>query len=313
MVVDAYKSAWWACEGEALASRLVLEFYSKYIRESHHPVTHFTDNQPVVDAWKRSRRGAFSTNARVSTFLTTVSNLPVEIRHKAGKDMHTSDFASRHPQTCPDKSCLLCQFAYDEQMIGDNCDQLRHVTVEEVTSGQVAMPFISKGAWLDVQKEDSVHIKLRYLIESGQAPAKKGTKGDFNKLKLLHNLYSKGDLKVDKDGLIVVRQHGQDKSGWVTSVPYKIFPGLCQAIHLQFNHPSKTQFTNLISRFFYLPGYQGVISEMVESCQTCQSMKILPKVLKEYSTTPVGSLGEKFSSIVMMRNRQKFLVTVENL
>ena len=313
MVVDAHKAMWWACEGEALAVRLVLEHFSRYIRESKSPTTHFTDNQPVVAAFNRAKRGAFSTNARVSTFLSTVSSLPVEIRHKPGVEMHSSDFASRHPQTCPDRTCALCVFAYEEQMVGDNCDLLKHITVEEVTSGEVNMPFTSKKAWLDVQNEDQVHIKLKYLIESGQAPAKKGTKGDFHKLKLLYNLYSKGDLKVDKDGMVLVRQHGQDRSGWVTSIPYKLFPGLCQALHLQFNHPSKSQLTSLVSRYFYSPGFQTVIAQISEDCAQCQSMKILPKVLKDFTTTPLNNFGEKFSKDIMMRKGQKFLVTVEDL
>ena len=175
------------------------------------------------------------------------------------------------------------------------------------------MPFTSKKAWLDVQNEDEVHIELRYLIESGQAPAKKGTKGDFHKLKLLYNLYSKGDLKVDKDGLVMVRQHGQDRSGWATSIPYKLFPGLCQALHLQFHHPSKSQLTSLVSRYFYSPGFQSVIAQINEDCAQCQSMKILPKVLKDFTTTPLNNFGEKSSTDVMMRKGQKFLVTVEDL
>ena len=79
-------------------------------------------------------------------------------------------------------------------MIGDECDKVRHVTVEEVTSGTVTMPLTARRAWLEVQQEDKVHIQLRYLISVGQEPAKKQTKGDYNKLKLLYNLYKRGDL-----------------------------------------------------------------------------------------------------------------------
>ena len=193
-MVDSFKSLWWPFEGEALATRLVLQFFEIYIRASNQDSVHFTDNQPVVDAWKKARRGGFSTNARISTFLTEVSSLPVEIRHKAGNLMHTSDYASRHPQVCQDKSCALCKFSYEAQMIGDECDKVRHVTVEEVTSGTVTMPLTARRAWLEVQQEDKVHIQLRYLISVGQEPAKKQTKGDYNKLKLLYNLYKRGDL-----------------------------------------------------------------------------------------------------------------------
>ena len=114
----------------------------------------------------------------MATFLTSVSNLPVEFRHKAGKFMETSDYASRHPMTCPEKSCALCKFAYGEQMVGDNCDlYIREITVEDVLSGKVTMPCTSRKAWLDIQSQDQVHIRLRAMLELGQSPHKKQTKG----------------------------------------------------------------------------------------------------------------------------------------
>ena len=311
-MVDSFKSLWWPCEGEALSVRLVLQFFERYIRASNQSSVHFTDNQPVVDAWKKARRGGFSTNARISTFLSEVSNFPTEIRHKAGHLMHTSDFASRHPQTCPDKSCSLCKFVYDEQMVGDNCDEVRYISVEEITSGAVTMPFTARKAWLDVQRDDKVHIQLKYLVSVGQEPAKKQTKGDNNKLKLLYNLYKRGDLRIESDGLVTVKQTNQNKVTWVPSIPYKLFPGLSQAIHLKLNHPSKNQQTQLMARFFYSPGHQTMIESTVDSCSQCLSMKTLPKVIQEHKATPVQALGARFSSDVMMRNGQKFLVTVED-
>ena len=313
VMVDSMRTAWYPCEGEGLGIRLVLAFWEHYIRENEHTTIHFSDNQPCVDAWKRSKRGAFSSNARIATFLSQVGSLKVEIRHKAGSKMETSDYASRNPQQCPDKTCVICKFAYEQQLIGDNCDQIRAITVEEVTSGKIQMPCTQKRAWLDTQSNDPVHVKLKYLIEVGQAPAKKKTKGDFNKLKLLHNLYRAGDLKIDKEGLVMVRQHGPDKSGWVISIPHRIFPGLASALHLKFNHPSRHQLTMLMQRYFYSPGYQGIIGLITDNCAQCQSMKSLPKTLTEFTTTPLGNLGTKFSTDVMQRANQAFLITVEDL
>ncbi len=313
VMVDMMRALWYPCEGEGLGIRLVLAFWEHYIRENENTTIHFSDNQPCVDAWKRSKRGAFSSNAKIATFLSQVGSLNVEIRHKAGSKMETSDYASRHPQICPDRTCVICKFAYEQQQIGDNCDQIMAVTVEEVTSGKVPMPCTQKRAWLDTQCNDPVHVKLKYLIEVGQNPAKKKTKGDFTKLKLLHNLYRAGNLRVDKDGLVMVKQHGPDKSGWVISIPHKIFPGLASALHLKFNHPSRHQLTMLMQRYFYSPGFQGVIGLITDNCAQCQSMRSLPKVLTQFTTTPLGNLGTKFSCDVMLRNTQKFLVTVEDL
>ena len=70
VVLDKHKQHWLPCEGEAAAIRLVLEHFSHYIRESNQPTIHYTDSQPCVLAWKRSKRGAFSSSSRISSFLT---------------------------------------------------------------------------------------------------------------------------------------------------------------------------------------------------------------------------------------------------
>ena len=100
VVLDSHKANWLPCEGEACGICLVLKHFKHHIRESNNQTIHFTDSQPCVLAWKRSQRGAFSTSARISTFLTGLNAMPIELRHKPGKLMHTSDYASRNPHTC---------------------------------------------------------------------------------------------------------------------------------------------------------------------------------------------------------------------
>ena len=84
-ILDKHKRNWLPCEGEACGIRLVLEHFKHHIRENNNVTVHFTDSQPCVLAWRRSLRGAFSSSARISTFLTGLSVLPVELRHKPGK------------------------------------------------------------------------------------------------------------------------------------------------------------------------------------------------------------------------------------
>ena len=140
-VLDKHKQAWLPCEGEAAGIRLVLDHFRHQIRESDHTTTHYTDSQPCVLAWKRSRRGAFSTSARISAFLTGLSTLPVELQHKAGKDMHTSDYASRHPSKCTASKCQICSFAHELQDIGDNSLNIRSLTIQDIKEGTFIMPF----------------------------------------------------------------------------------------------------------------------------------------------------------------------------
>ena len=135
VVVDRHKQCWLPCEGEALGIRLVLEHFQNQIRESENPVIHYTDSQPCVLAWQRSKRGAFSSSSRIAAFLTGLSVLPVDLRYKPGKDMYTSDYASRHPEPCKTDRCQICRFANDLQMVGDKALTIRSVTIEDIRSG----------------------------------------------------------------------------------------------------------------------------------------------------------------------------------
>ena len=119
-VLDKHKRNWLPCEGEAMGIRLVLNHFQNQIRESSQITTHYTDSQPCVLSWKRMRKGAFSTSSRINTFLTGLSVLPVELLHKPGREMFTSDYASRHPPTCDNQRCQICQFTKEWQEIGDN-------------------------------------------------------------------------------------------------------------------------------------------------------------------------------------------------
>ena len=134
-ILDKHKANWMPCEGEACAIRLVVEHFKHHIRESNHQTIHFTDNQPCVLAWRRSQRGAFSNSARISAFLTGLSALPIELRHRPGKEMHTSDFASRHPTQCLTSKCQICTFVHEWEDIGDQASNIRLTTVEDIKAG----------------------------------------------------------------------------------------------------------------------------------------------------------------------------------
>ena len=302
----------WPCEGEAIGVKMVVEFFSSYIRNSDKVTVHYTDNSPTVAAWNLSKRGAYSTSPKLSSFLSGLSTLSVEVRHKAGKDMHTSDYLSRNPKKCDHENCTVCSFITKWDKIGENCAEIRSVNIEDVNSGEVAMPFNQRKTWLSLQHADSVHSKLKHLIEVSQTPEKKKTRGDYTRLKLMHNLYTKGDLRVEKDGLITVKAKSSLTDQWAVSVPYSIFPGLVLALHQKFSHPSKMQLTNLLSRYYYCPGYQAIIEEVTGACRQCLTMKTLPKAITEFVTTTPGNFATRFSTDILERCQQKLLVTVED-
>jgi hypothetical protein len=79
---------------------LTSKHFSPHIRENKNVTTVYTDNMPTVHAWRRMKKGAFSASARVASFLTGLSALTVEVVHKPGKEMITSDYNSCHPNSC---------------------------------------------------------------------------------------------------------------------------------------------------------------------------------------------------------------------
>ena len=183
--LNKHQRNWWPCEGEALGVRLISQHFSPYIRENSNTTTIHTDNLPTVHAWKRLKTGAFSSSARVAAFLTGLSALTVEVVHTPGKDIPLSDYNSRHPTTCPDQNCQICQFASKWEIIGDRVlPMVGSVSVIEVLNGTVRMPFNQRAAWLKTQREDRAHRMLLELIKTSQLPEPKKTKGDMECIEL---------------------------------------------------------------------------------------------------------------------------------
>ena len=311
VIVDKHKQSWLPCEGEALGIRLVLDHFQNQIRESENPVIHYTDSQPCVLAWKRSKRGAFSSSSRIAAFLTGLSVLPVDLRYKPGRDMYTSDYASRHPEPCKADRCQICQFANDLQQVGDNALRIRSVTIEDIRSGKSVMPLTQNKIWRDIQAKDPTHSRLKDLIATRQLPETRKRKGEHTKLKLLHNLYTQGRLYVEK-GLVMIRTpESETIGGDVISVPTSMFPGVVNALHIRLDHPSKAQLTALIARYFYTPGWRGIINEVIDSCHQCASMKQLPKVLLQDTSSSPDNIGSHFAADVIEREGQRILAIRE--
>ena len=239
---------------------------------------HYSDSSPTVDAWNLSKKGAYSSSPHLSTFLSGLSTLSVKIKHKPGKEMLSTNFLSRNPKACDVQRCKICVYVKKWKDAGENCQHIRTVSINDVHSGSVPMPFYQRKTWLNLQGSDSVHAKLKHLITMGQSPEKRKTKGDA-KLKLLYNLFVKGDLRIEKDGLIMVKTKARVNDDWAISVPPALFPGIAQALHIRFSHPSKLQLCNILARYYYCPGHQAIINNTVDSCKQCLTLRSLPKVI----------------------------------
>ena len=67
------------------------------------------------------------------------------------------------------------------------------------------MPMWQRNTWKNIQYRIPVHAKVRNLILSQQLHKQKKTKGEYTKIKLLHNQYAKGALFMDTDDLILLK------------------------------------------------------------------------------------------------------------
>ena len=313
--IDKNKTKWLPCEGEAAAIKMTLRHFTPWIVESENFTEHHTDNQACVQAWARLKKGAHSNSARISSFLSELSMLPVNITYKPGKDMHTSDFASRNPVKCQTpESCQICKFAREIETIGDKSALIRTVTVEDIKAGRSVLPLTQRKAWVDVQKKDSTLEKFKHLTRIGQSPNKHKTKGEHTIIKKLYRLFVEGNIMIDpKDEAVLVKTKDGAYSGYALVIPADIYPGLIHTLHIRLDHPSKSQLMALTQRYFYCYGFQSIIDQVTEGCLQCASVKKLPKVLLNDTTEATGSCGLQFAADVMEQHNQKVLLVREKL
>ena len=311
--LDKHKKNWLACEGEAAGIRLTLSHFAPQIRSSVHDAVHHTDSKPCVQAWARAKKGAYSASSRLAAFLTDLSSLSVELVYTPGKEMFTSDFASRHPPDCSSERCQVCKFVHEWEVLGDNAGNIRRITLEDIQQGRTIMPFTQRKVLRDIQFNDKMHNKLREIIEQGHLPDKRKTGGDFTKLKLLHNIYKDGRLKVETDGAITIKAEDGHYNGRVMSLPAAVFRGFATALHVRLDHPSKGQLGGLMKRYFYTVGMQDIINDIQSGCQQCTAMKILPKILTRDTTSEPKGFGSNFAADVIEINSQNIFVIRESV
>ena len=313
--LNVHQKNWLPCEGEALGVKLICKHFTPVIRESKNVTTVFTDNLPTVHAWRRMKTGAFSASARVASFLTGLSALTVELMHKPGKEMLTSDYNSRHPNSCSFEKCKICKFSYEMERVGDAAVYtVRAINAKDVEDGHVRMPHSQIAAWKKVQSQDHVHRILLAMIRDSKIPERKKTKGDFTRVKRLHNLYRTGQAKIDSDGFLTVTHTDTAGNSYnAISVPANFYPGLVHALHIKLSHPSKTQMQRLMNRYFYCTGQARIVEEVTNACTVCASLKELPKELFTQSTTENPTFGANFSADVIKKDGQLIFLCREKL
>ena len=71
----------------------------------------------------------------------------ISLNHIDGSKIKLTDFSSRNPIECPNKSCQVCQF------VGEQMDiSVQEVTVDEIEKGTSKMPYYNMNSWKMAQK-----------------------------------------------------------------------------------------------------------------------------------------------------------------
>ena len=303
MKLKSHQEKWFPCEFEALAISAAIEHFGPYIRESKNKVKVLTDSKPCVQAFGKLCKGEFSASARVSTFLSQLSSYNVSVHHIKGELNTSSDYLSRHPHECLNKSCQICKFVEETA-----ASAVRSLKVDDVLSGSLRMPFTNTNAWKTAQQE-SLDLRRAYAhLSHGTKPSKK-----TKHIQHLRTYLQK--CTINDQGLIVCRKHDQHTlERELIVVPHEILPGLINALHTSFTHPTSHQLIKLFGRYFYGIGSGNIIKDITSQCQLCNSLKSVPKeIFEQSSSVSPPTIGGKFAADVIQRQKQCILAVRDNL
>jgi len=115
---------------------------------------------------------------------------------------------------------------------------------------------------------------------------------------------------VNERGTLIVKKSSAFMQLNLIVVPHNILVGLITALHIQFDHPTASQLTQIFDRYFYAICSSDAIKEMTNSCDVCNSLKKIPAEFKEQSSSSFPTTpGQNFSCDIIRRCKQKIFVT----
>ena len=188
-----HQVTWLPCEVEARGIAAAVKHFSPYIVQSHHQTVVLTDSKPCCQGYLKLCRGEFSNSPRVSTYLSTVSRYQVLVQHLSGSANTPADFASRNAPPCDEPRCQVCSFVSQMESA-----VVHNVTINDIASGKVPLPFTSHSAWKATQAECPDLRRVHAHLAQGTRPSRKVTNARDVKRYLQHVI-------IARDGLLVIR------------------------------------------------------------------------------------------------------------
>ncbi len=301
--LKAHQQLWYPCEIEALSIATSVVHHGPYIVQSHHRTQILTDNRPCVQAWGKMKRGEFSSSARVGSFMSILSQYDVDVQFIKGEYNLPSDFQSRNPQTCEQRSCQICKFVDESDNI-----VVRKASVEAVLAGHEMVPYATRSAWKNLQLECQDLRRVHSHLRQGTRPTARKSKATVVK-RFLRN------VKISGDGLLVVRQSRPFlPEAELIVVPLNVLHGLLTSLHLQLGHPTATQLTNVFNRQYFSLNVNDCITHVIQSCSQCQALKTIPSELQgQTSSIQATATATNFAADVIRRYKQKIFVMRDTL
>ena len=141
------------------------------------------------------------------------------------------------------------------------------VSVADVLAGVANIPYLNATAWKSAQHDCQILRRVFAHLTQGTRPSKK--KRNIKDLKRLLQIATVDTPMVFIDPFIGPKR--------LIIVPSQILPGLVTALHLHFCHATKLQLTKLFGRYFFGLNTEAVIANVVNSCETCNALKKVPK------------------------------------
>ena len=298
-----HQQKWLPCEIEALAISSAINHWAPYILESKHQSQILSDSKPCVQSFQKLQRGQFSSSARVSTFLGTLSRYNIKLQHIAGTDNLPADYLSRSPMECKDSNCQVCKFIAE----ADN-PKVCSITVSDVLQGKVPMPYTTGNTWKNIQQNCNVLRRVYSHLTQGTRPTKKMS--NIKNVKRYLQVSTIGPEGV----LVVNKPEPFTGNRQLIVVPQDILAGLISALHLQLQHPSKSQLQKVFHRYFYALDSDSEIMHVTSQCHQCAALRTLPQEVNEFTTSLQSPIpGSQFACDVMRRSRQKIMVIRDTL
>ena len=225
----------------------------------------------------------------------------ISVEHIKGSSIKLTDFVSRNPVTCSDKSCQVCRFVEEKSELA-----VRSISIEDIERGAAKMPFYNSAAWKRAQMQDPDLKRCFSQLMSGTRPGRKE-----KNLKDLRRYFQIAAIS-DSELLIHRKTNPYGKDFELIIIPKNLAMGVISALHIQLGHPTRSQLKKVWDKHFFALDSNQFIDECTESCPLCTSFMKLPKEIFQHSTRPIPTMvGTLFSADVVRREGQKIFVLMD--